>query len=167
MYLVRINCFNERIPGGLAFRRAAIFIMLYLLLSGCASHLSDLPPTSQAAFAIDDHPRQDRLLMESLIVQGTIDDALKAAEEAFASVGFDARPESWTTERRCAEYMTSLHEWPFWGYIYFEAKPDNSLRCRIIVKSWTSFGFTTSQPWHLHLSTAFQNRLRAIQESRR
>ena len=148
-------------------RRVTQFVVLLVASTGCASQLSDLPSTSGAAFALEDRPRRNTTLMETVVVKGTIADALKAAEEAFVSVGFEERPASWTAERRCAEYTLSWHEWPFWGCMYFEPGPEGSLRCRIIVESWTSFGVKTSQPWHLHLAAAFQGRLRAIQDARR
>jgi hypothetical protein len=132
------------------------------LLAGC-SQLSDLPPTANAAFALKDVPRSGNTLMETFTVKATVSDALKAAEYALASSDFEARPVSWTNEKRCGEYTTGWYDWAMWGCFYFQPAADGMLRGRVIVESWNSFGVTTRQPWYLHLTNAFQNRLRSIQ----
>jgi hypothetical protein len=136
--------------------------MLFLLLgllTGC-SQLSDLPHTATAAFALKDAPRSGNTLMETFVVKATTGDALKAAEYALVSANFEARPESWTDERRCGEYTTGWYDWAMGGCFYFQPAADGTIRGRVIVESWNSFGVTTRQPWHLHLANAFQNRLR-------
>jgi len=135
--------------------------VVWPLFTGC-SQLSDLPPTANAAFALKDAPGSGNTLMETFTVKATVSDALKAAEYALTSTGFEVRPTSWTTERRCGEYTTGLHEWAMWGCLYFQPAAEGLIRGRVIVESWNSFGVTTGQPWHLHLTNAFQNSLRSI-----
>jgi hypothetical protein len=141
--------------------RIAISISL-TFLTGC-SQLSDLPPTANAAFALPDVPRNGNTLLETFTVTATLNEAQKAAEYALASNNFEARPASWTTEKRCGEYTTGWYDWAMGGGFYFQPTQDGMLRSRVIVESWNSFGVTTRQPWHLHLANAFQNRLRSTQ----
>jgi hypothetical protein len=133
-----------------------------ILLTGC-SQLSDLPTTANAAFALKDAPRSGNTLMETFTVKATVSDALTAAEYALISTDFEARPASWTHEKRCGEYTTGMYDWAMWGCFYFQPAADGMIQGRVIVESWNSFGVTTRQPWHLHLTNAFQNRLRSIQ----
>lgn len=137
-----------------------VILSLILACAGCAADLSQMPADASAAFSLPDYPRRNTTLTETVTVQASLNDGLKAAEEAFVSVGFEARPESWTRDRRCAEYTIGWHEWPFWACMYLQPAENGMLRNRIIVEGWNSFGVKTSQPWHIHLATAFQNRLK-------
>lgn len=139
-----------------------IFVIFTVLLAGC-SQLNDLPKTADAAFALPDTPRAGNTLLETFIVQATLADAQKAAEYALVSNDFEVRPASWTAERRCGEYTTGWYDWAMWGCFYFKPQADGTLRARVIVESWNSFGVTTRQPWHLNLANAFQNRIRSVQ----
>jgi hypothetical protein len=136
--------------------------VLLLFIVDC-SQINDLPRTADAAFALPDVGRSGTTLVQTFTVKATLNDAMKAAEYALTSTDFDPRQDSWTKERRCGEYTTGWYDWAMWGCFYFQPTTDGMIRSRVIVESWNSFGVKTRQPWHLHLVTAFQNRLRDIQ----
>lgn len=129
-----------------------------------ARQISDLPKTADAAFAVPDVARSGNTLVETVIVKASLSDAQKAAEYALASNRFEARPQTWTNEKRCGEYTTGWYDWAMWGCFYFQPTNDGMLRGRVIVESWNSFGLTTRQPWQLNLANAFKNRLRSTQD---
>jgi len=134
------------------------------LMCGCAS-LNELPPDAQSAFALKEPLASHTTRMESFIAQATIDEAMSAAEYALTSSRFYVRPAGSTADRRCGEYTTGLDEWGMWGCFYFlPGKDPKTLRGRVIVESWNSFGATTGQSWHSILAGSFQNRLRVLQE---
>jgi hypothetical protein len=139
-------------------------LILLILIVGC-SQLSDLPNTAATAFALPDVPRSGSTMMETVVVKTTLTDAQKAAEYALSSNRFDARPETWTNDRRCGKYTTGWNDWAIWGCFYFQPTNDDQIRSRIIVESWNNFGVRTAQPWHLNLANAYQNRLRSTQSN--
>jgi hypothetical protein len=87
--------------------------------------------------------------METFIVKATMAQALSAAEYALLSARFYTRPESHTDDRRCGEYTTGLEDWGMWSCFYFLPAEGETLRGRVVVESWNSFGATTNQPWHI------------------
>lgn len=121
--------------------------------------MKDLPPTTDAAFALQDVARSGATMMETLLLKASTAEVLRAAEQALLSVDFESRPHSWTADRRCGEYTLGWHEWPFWACIYVRQRDSGDVHARIIVESWASSG---RPPWHLHLATALQTRLRAM-----
>jgi hypothetical protein len=133
-----------------------------LLIIGCA-RLTDLPDTADTAFGLPDVPRSGNAMMETVVVRTTLTDAQKAAEYALLSNRFDARPDTWTGDKRCGEYTTGWNEWAMWGCFYFQPTNDGQIRSRIVVESWNNFGVRTGQPWHLNLANAYQNRLHSTQ----
>ena len=137
---------------------------IFMLLMGC-SQINDLPRSSEAAFALPDVPRNERTFMETFVVKATMSEAMKAAEQALAYTRFEERPGSWTNERRCGQRITGWYDWAVWGCFYFaRGSADGTLNGRVITESWRSFGLTTRLPWDSLLTSAFQNRLRTIQE---
>jgi hypothetical protein len=134
------------------------------LMSGCAA-LHELPADARSAFALEEPLASHTTRMESFTVEAKIDEAISAAEYALTSSRFYVRSEGSTADRRCGEYTTGLYEWAMWSCFYFlPGKDAKTLRGRVIVESWNSFGFTTSQSWHSILAASFQNRLRVLQE---
>ena len=134
------------------------------LISGCAS-LNELPADARSAFSLKEPLASHTTRMESFIVEANIDQAMSAAEYALTSSRFYVRPEGSTADRRCGEYTTGLNEWGMWSCFYFlPGKDPKTLRGRVIVESWNSFGATTGQSWHSILAASFQNRLRVLQE---
>ena len=144
-----------------------LFALSFVLLIGC-SQVNDLPLTSEAAFALPDVPRNDRTFMRTFVVKATTSDAMRAADEALAAIGFEERPDGSPNERRCGHRATGSADWAVWGCFYFAPGSESgTIKGLVITENWRSFGETTRQEWDLFLTSAFHRRLRAIQEGTR
>ncbi len=139
---------------------AMLAVLCLTVTSGCATQSEDFPKNSADAFALTVQPAGSTTMIETFLVKGTVGEGLTAAEQALDSVGFRESPKARTQDRRCGEYPLRMHEWPFWACIYLQPREDGALAVRVIVESWVSFGVQTSNPWHIDVASAFQNRIR-------
>lgn len=155
---------SKRTPHDRRHGNQVLLTAIFMLLMGC-SQMNDLPLSSEAAFALPEVPPNERTFMETFVVKATMSDAMRAAEQALASVRFEERPDSRTDDRRCGHYTTGWYDWAVWGCFYFaRGNADGTLQGRVVTESWRSFGLSTRQPWDSFLAAAFQNKLRAIQQ---
>lgn len=145
--------------------RQVVLAAIVALLVGC-SQANHLPVSSEAAFAFPEVPPNERTFMQTFVVKATMNDAMKAAEQALAYNRFEERRDSWTDERRCGQRVTGGYDWAVWGCFYFmRGNADGTLKGRVITESWRSFGVTSRRPWDEFLTRVFQERLRMIQRS--
>jgi len=144
-----------------------LFALIFVLLIGC-SQVNDLPLTPEAAFGVPDVPRNARTFMRTFVVKATMSDAMRAADEALAAINFKERPDGSTNERRCGHRVTGWYDWAVWGCFYFvPGSESETIKGRVVTELWRTFGLSTRQEWDLLLTSAFQRRLRAIQEGTR
>jgi hypothetical protein len=145
----------------------SLFSLCFVLALGC-SQTNDLPQTTEAAFNVPAVPPNARRFTRTFVVNATRRDAIKAADEALAAVGFEQKSDDSSDERRCGHRLTGWYDWAVWGCFYFlPAGNGNSLTGRVITEEWRSFGLSSRQEWESFLAAAFQNSLEKIHPTTR